>query len=119
MNQGFRKTKEPGKKEAVQRMATAEQKSLMRELELERLNKNWGLKFDMVVNLFAAALEDAGTLGEAKRWYDQWTQEVNAIDHHADDAEQQMDAIIEKHGFEFTISPVAVSHQEMCGRANQ
>ncbi len=119
MQQGFRKNKEPSKNEAIKRMEIAEQKALMRELELERLNKNWGLKFDMVVNLFDAALDPAGTLGEAKRWYEKWTKEVNAIDHHADDAEQQMDAIIENHGFEFTIQPVAVSHQDMCGRNHQ
>lgn len=114
---GLRKAKQPGKKEAIQRMEQAESKALMSELELERLNNNWGLKFDMVVKMFEAAIDQAGTIGEARRWYEQWTLEVNAIDHTADDAEQQMDAIIEKHGFEFSITPVAVSHQEMSGRS--
>ncbi|MBN2606733.1 MAG: hypothetical protein JXR47_05295 [Thiotrichales bacterium] len=114
---GQRKTKQPGKKEAIQRMEKAEILAAMREMELERLNKNWGLKFDMAVKLFAAALDDAGTLGEAKRWYESWTQGVESIDHSAEDAGEQMDALIEQHGFEFSLRPVDVSHQEMCGRS--
>lgn len=114
---GHRKAKQPSKKDAIKRMDKAEMLAAMREMELERLNKNWGLKFDMVVKLFAAALEDAGTLGEAKRWYESWTQGVEAIDHAADDAEAQMDALIEQHGFEFSLRPVDVSYQEMCGRS--
>jgi len=114
----FKAAKQPTKKQALQRMETAESIALYKELEMERLNSNWGLKFDMVVKLFEAALKDAGTLGEAKKWYATWTKQVNDIDHTSDDAEQQMDAIIEQHGFEFNITPVAVTHQEMCGRTN-
>lgn len=114
----FRQTKKPTKKEAIKRMDHAESIALYRELEMERLNNNWGLKFDMVVKLFEAALTEAGTLGEAKKWYQTWTEQVNAIDHTAENAEQQMDELIEQHGFEFKITPVAVTHQEMCGRTN-
>ncbi|WP_373020685.1 hypothetical protein [Thiomicrorhabdus sp.] len=115
---GQRQQKQPDKKEAIKRMENAQLLAAMREMELEQLNKNWGLKFDMVVKMFEAAISNAATIGEAKHWYRTWAEQVNAIDHTADDAEQQMDAIIEQHGFEFTITPVAVPYQEMCGRKN-
>lgn len=113
---GQRKQKQPTAKQAIKRMLDAELQVLTAELEMERLNKNWAMKFDMVVKMFEAAIDEASTHGEVKRWYELWASEVNAIDGSADDAEQQMNDLLEKHGFQFTITPVAVSHQEMCGR---
>jgi len=115
---GKRQDKQPSKKQAIERMQVAERKAVISELELERLNKNWGIKFDMVVKMFEAAIEQAGTIGEARSWYQAWSNDINQIDHNAPDAEQQMDALLERHGFEFSITPVAVSHQEMCGRSS-
>ena len=81
--------------------------------DLTTLNNHWGEKFDMVVGMFQAQIEQAGTKNEILKWFKDWTTDVNGIDASDQNAEQEMDRIIEKHGFEFKVKPVPVTHQEI------
>lgn len=89
-----------------------EQQLLLSKLEaddkLNRLNNSWSLRFDMIIGIFEAALKEAGTLGEAKKWYKEWTAQVNACETAEDVAD-----LIERHGFEFTPKPVSTNYKEM------
>ena len=78
-----------------------------------RLNQNWSLKFDMMIRMFECAIKEAGTINEAKKWLNEWTADVKGIDPNIKDAGAQMDAIIEKHGFEFKATPINVSYNDM------
>lgn len=72
------------------------------------LNDNWSLKFSLVVSIFEAALNDAGTLGEAKRWFKEWSNDVGSLEDESDIKE-----LIDKHGFEFNVRPVDVNWRDM------
>lgn len=78
------------------------------QMENDHLNKNWSKKFDMIVVMFKVQLEEAGTITEARKWFKEWTDDVNAIDADSDSAD-----IIEKHGFEFELCPKIVDTSDM------
>lgn len=88
---------------------------MMHELELERLNTHWAHKFDMIVGMFEVQAAEAGTISELRKWFKEWTNDVNGIDATHEDAGDAMADIIEKHGFEFRIRPINVTHREILG----
>ena len=85
-------------------------KVLEHESEMNRLNENWGMKFSLIIKLFETALDDAGTLGEAKRWFYDWTKDINSMDANNDN---EIKELLDKHGFEFDIKAVDVSYKDM------
>lgn len=64
--------------------------------EMTRLNENWQMKYTLIIKLFQAALDDAGTIGEARKWFTEWTKDINSLDDNSD-----IQALFDKHGFEF------------------
>jgi len=158
---GLRKTKTPSRKEMLERMTKAEHLADTREAEMVQLNKNWGMKFDMILKMFEAATEakidekikelsdlmdlvnSATSIQDAAlnlrkckelmeeintayltqslsilHWFKTWSNDVDSIDHTDPQAGEKMDQVIAQHGFEFTVKPIWVSHEEMCGRIN-
>ena len=131
--------------------------------QMTSLNKNWQLKFDMVVQMFESVVDQitdnerhgrvliesmrmsvsdfelatnmtdtARALREVKadtarlvKWYDDigytgisewlkaWNQDLESIDHESEDAGDQMDKIIEAHGFEFKPKKMNINWREM------
>jgi len=91
----------------------ADRVHLMHQLDLERLNRHWAAKFDMIVGMFEVQAEEAGTISELRKWFKEWTADVNGINAEDDNASEYMADIIEKHGFEFNIKSINVSHNEI------
>ena len=89
---------------------------MIKELENERLNNHWSAKFDMIVGMFEVQTKEAGTISELRKWFADWTADVNAINASDEDASEYMADIIEKHGFEFEIKPINVTHKEILER---
>ena len=89
---------------------------MIKELEQERLNNHWSAKFDMIVGMFEIQAKEAGTISELRKWFKEWTIDVNAINANDEDASDYMADIIEKHGFEFEIKPINVTHKEILER---
>lgn len=79
-------------------------KSLEHDLEMTKLNRNWSTKISIVVGIFEEALNTAGTIGEAKRWFAEWSSDINSDMTPAD--------LIEKHGFKFELKEVETDYRE-------
>jgi hypothetical protein len=88
-----------------------ENERLIHELELERLNNHWAIKFDMLAGMFEIQAKEAGTISELRKWYRQWVEDINSLN--SNDCGEQMADIIEKHGFEYEVKPVNISHREI------
>jgi len=48
-----------------------------------------------------------------RKWFKEWTIDVNGVNAEDDNASEYMADIIEKHGFEFNIKSINVSHNEI------
>lgn len=83
-------------------------KEIEHDQNMTALNDNWSLKFSLVVSIFEAALNDSGTLGEAKRWFKEWSNDVGSLEDESDIKE-----LIDNHGFEFDVKSVDVSWRDM------
>jgi len=92
-----------------------EREAMIKEIEFERLNTHWAEKFDMIVGIFEIQAREAGTISELRKWFSEWTKDVNSIDQTAENAGEAMDEIIKKHGFEFKIRTLDVPHREILG----
>ena len=90
-----------------------ERQRLIADMENERLNTHWTSKFDMIVGMFEIQAKEAGTISELRKWFKDWTADVNGIDADDDNASEYMADIIEKHGFEFEIKSMPVTHREI------
>ena len=89
---------------------------MIKELENERLNNHWSAKFDMIVGMFEIQAKEAGTISELRKWFKEWTEDVNGVNASDEDASEYMADLIEKHGFEFEIRPINVTHKEILER---
>ena len=89
---------------------------MIKELEHERLNNHWSAKFDMIVGMFEIQAKEAGTISELRKWFKEWTEDVNGVNASDEDAGEYMADLIEKHGFEFEIRPINVTHKEILER---
>ena len=94
----------------------AEITHLTHQLEMERLNNHWSAKFDMIVGMFEIQAKEAGTISELRKWFKEWTEDVNGVNASDEDASEYMADLIEKHGFEFEIRPINVTHKEILER---
>lgn len=90
-----------------------ETQRMITEMEHERLNNHWTSKFDMIVGMFEIQANEAGTITELRKWFKDWTADVNAINAEEENASEYMADIIEKHGFEFEIKSIPVTHKEI------
>jgi len=90
-----------------------ETQRMITEMEHERLNNHWTSKFDMIVGMFEIQANEAGTITELRKWFKDWTEDVNAINAEEENASEYMADIIEKHGFEFEIKSIPVTHKEI------
>lgn len=93
-----------------------ERAAIIKEMEHERLNLHWAKKFDMIVGMFELQARDAGTISELRKWFKEWITDVNGIDAADENAGEVMADIIEKHGFEFKIRSIEVTHKEILGK---
>jgi hypothetical protein len=66
--------------------------------------------------MFELQARDAGTISELRKWFKEWTTDVNGIDAADENAGEIMADIIEKHGFEFKIRSIEVTHKEILGK---
>jgi len=106
-------------------VAIQERMLIIHELELEQLNRHWAEKFSLIVDMMQAQInqdieiaEDVfrpQTLSEFKRWFREWTEDINAIDAGSEDAGEQMADVIVKHGFKFIKRnpPIDMTHKEI------
>lgn len=94
---GSRPERKPTSKQAIKRMEAAESKLVLSQMLRQEELDNASLKFDMVVKIFECALNDAATIGEARRWFELWTDDVNKAKN-----KDEIASLIDKHGFEFT-----------------
>lgn len=70
---------------------------------LER-TANFMTQTQIFEGMLRAALDEAGTIQEARRWYKEWVKDINGIDIEALDHNQQIQKVIDKHGFDITIA---------------
>jgi hypothetical protein len=101
---GMRKPQKPTAKEALARLEILETQNAMLKLDIRERTKNFLTQMQIFEGIFNAVLDQAATVGEARRWYSEWVSDVNALDINRDDYKQQLQAIIDKHGFEFSIN---------------
>lgn len=73
-------------------------------MEMEQLNKNWSTKISIVVGIFEEAINTAETIGEAKRWFAEWSADINS--------DMTPDELVKKHGFEFELKEVETDYRE-------
>ena len=96
---GQRKTPKPTAKQANARLAKLEIENAMLRLDIEARTKNFLNRAQIFEGIFQSVLEQAATVGEARRWYDMWVADINAIDFSAVDQQGQFQAVMDKHGF--------------------
>lgn len=77
--------RKPTVKEAMRKLAEAENKLILARLEQEQTKRS----MDITFALFNAVLDNAATIGEARRWWADWTTKISAIDPDAPDAHEQ------------------------------
>jgi hypothetical protein len=88
-------------------------KNQIHEMELMRLNNHWSSKFDMIVGMFEIQAKEAGTISELRKWFKEWTDDVNAINAEDENCDTYIADLVEKHGFEFEVKSIPVSHREI------
>jgi len=111
--QGKRKPKKLTAKQCLERNEQLERENMMLKIDIRERTINFLTQMQVFEGIMRATLESAGTIGEAKRWYDEWVHDVNQIDIEAIDHNEQMQALIERHGFEIDIK----DHGEMVDQA--
>ena len=84
---------------------------MINELELDKLNSHWAEKFSLIVDMMEAQINQdieieenvfrPQTLSEFKKWFREWTDDVNGVNASDDNAGEQMADVIDKHGFKF------------------
>ena len=100
------KPKKPTAKEALARLDVLETQNAMLKLDIRERTKNFLTQMQMFEGIFMAVLDQAATVGEARRWYAEWVADVNGLDVESPDYNEQLQTIIDKHGFEFAIQDV-------------
>ena len=103
---GMIKPKKPTAKEALARLDVLETQNAMLKLDIRERTKNFLTQMQMFEGIFMAVLDQAANVGEARRWYAEWVSDVNGLDVESPDYNEQLQAIIDKHGFEFAIQDV-------------
>ena len=99
----MRKQPKPTAKQALARLEKLELENAMLKLDIRQRASNFLTQMAIFEGIFNATLEQAATVGEARRWYSEWVSDVNGLDIGRDDYKEQLQAIIDKHGFEFSI----------------
>ncbi|WP_294948284.1 hypothetical protein [Sulfurivirga sp.] len=107
----MRPRRKPTAKEALRRLEDCERRLLIKQLELEALNSSWAKKFSLAVGIFEAVINDAGTIGEARRWLRDWNARLEAIDPDAPDADERMQELFDE--FHIELKPLEVEPEEM------
>ena len=106
-------------KKLNKKVSALENQALITAIEHDRdmtkLNHAWSEKFDLLSKMLLAQMDTASTLGEVKRWYQNWLRDIGSIDCYAEDAGEQMDKVISNHGFEISRerSEAICSYKEM------
>lgn len=91
------KKKLPPKSRLVRENQNLRMQIIELELKLERLNRAWAKKFALLAGIFDTEIEEAGTIGELRRWYDYWKAELDAIDPDDPDADAKMQELLEEY----------------------
>lgn len=100
---GLRKQAKPTAKEALARLEKLELENAMLRLDIRNRISNFLTQMSIIDGIFNAVLDQAATVGEARRWYSEWVSDVNSLEIDRYDYKEQLQAIIDKHGFEFSI----------------
>lgn len=107
----MRPRRKPTAKEALHRLNECEKRLLMARLEIEALNRAWAKKFSLTIGIFEAVINDAGTIGEARRWLQDWNARLDAIDPDAPDADERMQALFDE--FHIELKPLEIAPEDM------
>lgn len=100
---GFRKPKKMSASDAIKKAEDLELKLSWYRLELRERTAVFVRKCYVYEKLFHAAIREAGTIGEATRWYELWCADINAIPDDHPNHEAEVLKVIERHGFEFVL----------------
>lgn len=73
------------------------------KLEIRQRTKSFMTQMQVFEGIFKAALDSAGTIGEARTWFKQWAEDVNALDIDDPNHQKNIAKLIADHGFEFEI----------------
>ncbi len=98
------KTKKPTAKEALARLDVLERQNTMLRLDIRERTKNFLTQMQMFEGIFRTVLDQAATVGEAKRWYAEWVNDINSLDFDDIGYNEKVEAVLEKHGFEFSVT---------------
>jgi hypothetical protein len=100
---GMRKPQKPTAKEALAKLEKLELENAMLRLDIRERTKNFLTQMQMFEGIYNAVLDQAATVGEAKRWYKEWVADVNGLDVNDTHYGDKIQAILDKHGFVFTL----------------
>ena len=104
MLKGTRKPKKLTAKQLEAENARLQLETAYIKLEIRERTANMLTQMQVFEGIFKSVLESAATVGEARRWYADWTQDINGLPIDAEDHSERVTAIIEKHGFDIRIN---------------
>lgn len=91
-------------KELQTRNNVLESRNAMLKLDIRERTANFMTQLQIFEGILRAALDSAGTIGEARRRYDEWAKDINAIPIDDLDHNNQIAAVLQKHGIEIKIN---------------
>lgn len=100
---GLRKAKKPTAKQLETLNNRLELQNAMLKLEIRDRTANLLTQMQVFEGIFISALDAAATIGEARRWFSEWSKDINSLPIDDPDHNGKIQAIIDKHGFEITI----------------
>jgi hypothetical protein len=97
-------TKKLTNKQYQERNAFLELQNATLKLDIRERTANMLTQMQVFEGIFMSAIESAATIGEARRWYKEWVEDINGLPIDDPDHKEKINAIVAKHGFEITIS---------------
>ncbi len=104
MLKGTRKPKKLTAKQLEAENNRLELQNAMLKLEIRERTANMLTQMQIFEGIWVSVLESAATVGEARRWYKEWTADINGLPIDDPNHAQKIQAIIEKHGFDIRIN---------------
>jgi len=108
------KKAQPPKAKILKENQSLRLKLLACQIQMERMNRAWEKKFSLLVGIFAAELKAAGTIGELRRWFEEWNRRLDEIDTNDPAADAKMQALFDEYDIQLQVSvdPEDMAKQE-------
>jgi hypothetical protein len=100
---GFKKSKKLTAKQLQERNDVLESENMMLKLDIRQRTADFMTQLQIFEGIMTSSLEQASTIGEARRWYAKWVADVNALPVDAPNQKELMENLMKEHGFEFEI----------------